>query len=102
LTYLDDLAADIAHRVAPGQVPDDGAAPLFRLYALLALVKGADVTAADVHDAWAVWMRERNPEHPSLKPFDELDPATQRADEPFVEAIRMAVAGRGDALTRHG
>lgn len=92
MTYLDDLAADIKRRVPSDLVPDDDTALLFRLYAMLARVKGAAVTPADVHDAWSVWMAERDPAHRSLKPFDALDAETQRSDEPFAEAIRATVA----------
>jgi hypothetical protein len=64
------------------------------LYALLALAKGEQVTAADVHDAWAAWMQEGNREHPAIRPFEELDSSAQRADEPFVKAIKAVVAMR--------
>ncbi len=60
---------------------------------MLALAKGRAVETADVHNAWAAWMQERDPAHRSLKPFEELDPETQASDEPFAEAIR-AVAAR--------
>jgi hypothetical protein len=66
------------------------------MYALLALAKGAEVSAEDVHNAWVAWMQEQDPDHRSLKPFQELDPDTQAADEPFVIAIRAA----GDHLER--
>jgi hypothetical protein len=55
-------------------------------------VKGRDVSAADVHNAWAAWMLARDPEHRSIRPFQELDPETQASDLPFVEAIRSAVS----------
>lgn len=92
MSYLDDLASEIQRRVPASLVPDDDTALLFRLYAMLARVKGEGVTAADVHDAWSVWMAERDPHHRSLKPFGDLDSATQEADEPYVEAIRTAAA----------
>jgi hypothetical protein len=92
MIYIDEIAADIAGRVPAHLLPDEDTKPLFRLYALLALAKGDRVSAADVHDAWAVWMTERNSDHRSLKPFSELDAETRRSDEPFVEAIRAAAA----------
>jgi hypothetical protein len=92
MTYLDDLASEIQQHVPADLVPDADTALLFRLYAMLARVKGERVTAADVHDAWSVWMAERDPRHRSLKPFGELDKATQASDEPYVEAIRTAAA----------
>jgi hypothetical protein len=93
MTYLDELAAEIERRVPRDLLPEEDTGSLFRLYALLALSKGTTVNTTDVHNAWAAWMQERDPEHRSIKPFEELDPETQASDEPFVEAIR-AVAER--------
>lgn len=90
MTYLDALATEIRRHVPPDLLPDGETQPLFRLYALLAMAKGSAVNAADVHNAWAAWMHERDPRHRSIKPFTELDPETQASDEPFVEAIRAA------------
>lgn len=88
MTYLDVLAKQIEDEVPDDLLPDDDTAPLFRLYALLALAKGRTVSATDVHNAWVAWMQERDPGHRSIKPFQELDPETQAADQPFVRAIR--------------
>lgn len=88
MTYLDELAAEIERRVPAEALPDGDTRSLFRLYALLALAKGRSVDAADVHNAWAAWMNERDPSHRSLKPFDELDAETRASDLPFTEAIR--------------
>jgi hypothetical protein len=93
MTYLDELAAEIKRQVPVDVLPRGNIGTLFRIYALLALSKGTAVTAEDVHNAWAVWMREQDPGHRSIKPFKELDEDTQASDEPFVKAIR-AVAGR--------
>lgn len=95
MTYLDELAREIQRRVPPDLLPDGDTATLFRLYALLARIKGQGVTTADVHDAWAVWMASSDPNHQSLKPFDELDAKTQAADEPYAAAIRAAAAASG-------
>ncbi len=94
MTYLDELAEEIESRVPSELMPPEDIRPLFRLYAVLALAKGAGVSTADVHDAWAAWTAARDPEHPSIKPFDELDTETQAADLPFAEAIRAAVQHR--------
>lgn len=88
MSYLDELAAEIEQRLPDHLLPDGDTRALFRLYALLALAKGRAVSAADVHNAWAAWMQERDPGHRSLKPFEALDAETQASDEPFVEAIR--------------
>ena len=93
MTYLDELAAAIKAEVPKELLPDEGDVDdLFRIYALLARLKGQRVTGEDVHDAWAVWMLRRDSDHGSVKPFEELDPSTRREDRPFVEAIRKAAA----------
>jgi hypothetical protein len=88
MTYLDDLGAEIKRQVPPGLLPAEDTESLFRLYALLLLVKGSEVTARDVHNAWASWMQGRDPGHRSIRPFGELDAQTKASDEPFAEAIR--------------
>lgn len=91
---MDDLAQEIRERVPDDLVPEGDTHLLFRLYAVLALAKGERVTAADVHNAWAAWMQEGNRGHPAIRPFEELDSSAQRADEPFVTAIKAVVAMR--------
>lgn len=88
VTYLDKLAAEIQRNIPPDLLPHGNIRPLFRFYAVLALAKGTAVKAADVHNAWATWMLERDPTHPSIKPFEQLDAETQASDEPFAQAIR--------------
>lgn len=96
MTYLDRTAQAIKDRVPPGLLPDEPRLDdLFRLYALLARVKGKDVTEEDVHDAWSLWMLAEDGDHDSIKPYQELDPATRREDRPFVEAIRAVAADQG-------
>lgn len=97
MTYLDKLAVEIEQQIPRELLPDKDTRLLFRLYALLALVKGTDITAADVHNAWGVWMGESDPGHHSIRPFEELDTGTQATDEPFAEAIR-AVAQRSSLI----
>ncbi|MFL6113058.1 MAG: hypothetical protein ACJ786_17125 [Catenulispora sp.] len=87
MTYLDDLAVRIRDQVPDAQRGETELG-LFRLYAVLALAKGAAVEPSDVHNAWAAWMRERDPDHNALMPFDQLDREKQDADSPFVAAIR--------------
>ena len=90
MNYIDELAAAIESNLSEGDRPDDRASELYRLYALLALVKGVEVTLADVHNAWSVWMSGDQPDHPALVPFAELDAAQRQQDEPYAEAIRRA------------
>jgi hypothetical protein len=90
MSYLDDIAQTIRSHVPADGLPDGDLDALFRLYAVLALAKGDAVTAEDVHNAWAAWMQENHADHDALRPFGELDHATQAEDDPYVEAIRIA------------
>jgi hypothetical protein len=91
---VEDLAGEIHTQVPDRLVPDGDTRLLFRLYALLALAKGSTVSAADVHNAWVVWMLEQDPTHPALQPFDTLDAETQASDTPYVTAIRTVTERR--------
>jgi hypothetical protein len=92
MNYIDRVAETIRRRVSPDKLPEENTAALFRLYAVLALAKGEDVTLEDVHNAWSAWMIGRDPNHESIRPFKELRPEVQREDEPYVKAIHAAVA----------
>jgi hypothetical protein len=89
MNYLDKLAAEIQRTADPDSRPPDEDLPLYRLYAVLALAKGKEVTAEDVHNAWVAWASEHEPESRSLLPFKELSLNSQRKDQPFVEAIHQ-------------
>jgi hypothetical protein len=92
-TYL-TKDAQLIRSMVSGTTPPDDSETLFLIYAVLMRAKGVDVTAADVHDAWVAWMQVKNPDHPVLAPFDELQSATQRQDEPYVRAIHFVAARR--------
>lgn len=85
MNYVDALAARL------GQLLGDCDVELLRLYALLALVKGAAVTDEDVHHAWSAWTAARRPDHRSLVPFGDLAPEVQALDTRYAEAIRAVV-----------
>lgn len=92
--YLDEIADQIASELDPGRLPSEGNVDrLLRSYAVLVSVKGDQATLEDVHDVWAAWMADVNPDHPALRPFAELDDSTRQEDEPFLRAV-LAVAGR--------
>jgi hypothetical protein len=95
LNYIEELADAIRREVPRDALPDGDTAMLFRLYAALALAKGEQIRLDDVHDAWAAWMSGSDPEHPSLRPYPELSPHTQRSDQPYVDAIRAVARERG-------
>lgn len=102
MNYIDEFALDIFRRVELGDAPSERDWLLYRVYAVLARGKGEAVTSEDVHDAWAVWAAQYEPDHRSLVPFSELPEFIQRLDEPYAEAIRVAAReGAGDVRTTH-
>lgn len=91
-SYIEGLASAIRSHVPQDRVPEGDVDGLFLIYAALGLAKGKDVNRRDVHNAWAAWMASEHPSHESIKPFEELDEETKREDDPYVSAIRTAVA----------
>jgi hypothetical protein len=86
--YITELADAIRNKVDPDLLADEESDGLFRLYAVLALAKGAGVTAEDVHNAWAAWMSGRAPDHKAIRPYSALAPGVKQEDQPFLDAIR--------------
>lgn len=87
--YIDSLAARVRAALPEGLLPDeDRLDDLFRVYALLILVRARDITGEDVHNAWATWMALKGEQHDSIRPFADLDEATRREDDPFVAVLR--------------
>jgi hypothetical protein len=91
MTYIEEVAQRIRQHVPPEAVPDGDVDELFLIYASLALAKGSQVDRRDVHNAWAAWMASREPDHDSIRPYEELSLSTKEEDDPFVTAIRAAV-----------
>lgn len=87
MNYIDEIARRVRAEIAPEARPAERADDLYRLHALLVLVRGEATTPADVHNAWSVWMLPQDPTHTSLRPFGQLDEETRQEDLPFVEAI---------------
>lgn len=94
-TYIRDAAGKIAAQLGESYYwASDIDRELYRLYALLALVKGTATTLEDVHDAWSVWQVGINLGHQSIVPFGELTAEVQELDGRYAVAIwRVAVAG---------
>lgn len=91
--YVSELASAIRAHVPVDRCPDEPHRDrLFRLYAVLALGKGLETTAEDVHNAWVAWMVELDPNHPALRPFSELGSEETQQDAPFLEAIRSVAS----------
>jgi hypothetical protein len=88
-SYLDKIAAEIRRTADPDAALSDEDLPLYRIYAVLLLVRGQDVTAEDVHNAWAAWASEHEPENRNLLPFKELSLRAQRKDQKYVDAIHQ-------------
>jgi hypothetical protein len=95
VNYLDLLAVEIQRTAEPEASPPDADLPLYRQYAVLLLTKGSSVTAEDVHNAWAAWASEHDPEHRHLVPFKELSMGDQRKDEPYATAIQTVATSLG-------
>ena len=95
VNYLDVLANEIEQSLSADLRPKSNAKSLYRVYALLALVKGIDVTLENVHDAWSSWKTATEPDHESIRPFSELDKATREKDRPYVEVIHRIAERRG-------
>jgi hypothetical protein len=89
-SYIDRIAAEIRHAAGHEASILDDDLRLYRLYAVLLLARGAGVNAADVHNAWAAWASECDPENRNLVPFKELSQRMQKKDERYVSAIRTA------------
>jgi len=61
---------------------------LERLYVLLVFTRGEQTTLRDVHDAWAIWRTQTNPQHKSCICFEDLTPEVQELDRKYMQAIR--------------
>ncbi len=94
MNYLDLLAAAIQRTADPNSTPPDEDLPLYRQYALLLLTKGEAVTAEDVHNAWATWASDHQPESRHLIPFKELSLKDQQKDAPYVQAVKKVARER--------
>jgi hypothetical protein len=94
MNYIEYLAANIRSRIPTAVAVPSKSDALFLAYAVLCLVKGTDTTLEDVHNSWVAWMSEREPDHPSLVPFDQLPSSTQKEDAPFLAAILSEAESR--------
>lgn len=85
---------------AKGKHPAALTSALREFYTLLVLVKGEDVTLADVHNAWAMAKSPSEPGHERIVPFDQLSPEVQELSRPYAEAIRDAAKELREVLAR--
>lgn len=95
MNYLDKIAAEIQRTADPQAAPPDDDLPLYRQYAVLLLAKGTAVTLEDVHNAWAAWASDHDPESRRLIPFKELSLSVQHKDQAYVDAIHAVTVQLG-------
>ena len=95
MNYLDKVAAEIQRTADPAALPPDEDLPLYRLYAVLLLAKGKQVTAEDIHNAWAAWASDHDPDSRYLLPFKELSLRDQRKDDTYVDAVHRVAERMG-------
>lgn len=88
MAYLGEVAQAIRREIPEALLPSGDVELLLLFYAVLALVKGEETSARDVHDAWVAWMTAADEDHPSMVPYDSLPERIRAEDEPFVAAIR--------------
>jgi hypothetical protein len=98
MSYLDTDAELIRSCLPDGTAVPENSDVLFVLYAVLMRAKGEGTQASDVHDAWSAWMSGSEPEHESIRPYDELSPSVQDEDAPFLTAIRSAARARAERI----
>jgi hypothetical protein len=106
MNYIDEIKEELSKHITVGK-------GLMRVYSLLVLIKGEEVTLKDVHDAWAVNINEnwdkdkigaeghKIGDHWSVIPFDRLKQETQEKDKEYVTAIRdtaLILKGRNRTL----
>ena len=60
---------------------------LLETYGLLVMTVGVNCTNQHIHDAWSIWQNKTQPDHRSLKPFNELTKEVQDLDEPYRQAV---------------
>lgn len=85
-SYIEEIAIAI-HGAAEPLVEPTEDLPLYCIYAVLLLAKGAAVTDEDVHNAYAAWASEHLPNLRSLVPFGALPEYVQQLDRPYTAAI---------------
>ena len=88
MNYIDMIARMVYQlSSSPDSIMEQHEWPLYRIYAVLALAKGEETTAVDVHNAWAAWATEHRAFSKNIIPFHDLHPEIRAMDDEYVEAI---------------
>jgi len=70
--------------------------PLLDLYVLLVFTVGKNCTLEHIHDAWSVWCNNRDKDHRSLKPFEQLALDVQELDRKYRDAVVKVAHAKTD------
>lgn len=84
MNYIQKVQDELEKRLKMRGTPYEG---LLETYCLLVLTVGNSCTQEHIHDAWSVWQNKTQPDHHSLKPFNELTKEVQELDEPYRLAV---------------
>ena len=84
MNYIQKIQDSLDEELKMRGTPYEG---LLETYGLLVLVVGENCTNEHIHDAWSTWQNLTQPDHRSLKPFDELTKEVQDLDEPYRRAV---------------
>lgn len=84
MNYIQKVQEELEKRLKMKGTPYEG---LLETYGLLVLTVGENCTQEHIHDAWSIWQNKTQPDHRSLKPFNELTKEVQELDEPYRLAV---------------
>ncbi len=84
MNYIEKIKNLLEKELKMKGTPYEG---LLDYYGVLALVVGKNCTNEHIHDAWSFWQSKTQPNHRSLKPFNELTKEVQDLDEPYRQAV---------------
>lgn len=94
MTYIDEVYAAVK-----AEIPDIDPL-LLPLYALLAMCSHGYADMEEVHDAWAIWRHQTQPDHRSLVPFSELSDEVAMLDYIYMMKINRIAKALKDAKAK--
>jgi len=84
MNYIQKVQDELEKRLKMRGTPYEG---LLETYGLLVLTVGKNCTQEHIHDAWSIWQNKTQPDHRSIKQFNELTKEVQELDEPYRLAV---------------